>query len=228
MRVSIGRQIAELRHESGVSQRALADSAGIDRAHLSRMERGLAAASMDVLTAVSASLGADLSLRLFPTAAPRLRDHLQAPMVEAVIRRLGPRWAVAPELPVAEARGVIDLALRLRHDGLGIACEVQSQLRSIDLIQRRLAEKALALAELEEFGPTTSKLLVVRSTVRNREIVRTHHATLQASFPARCADAVAALTGREDWPGPALLWIRLEREVAALLDDPPRGVQVGR
>lgn len=140
---AVGRQVRELRLEGGVSQRALAASAGIDPAHLSRIERGLVVASLDVLTAVSASLGADLSLRLFPTAAPRLRDHLQAAMVEAIVRQLGPRWVATPELPVPIARGVIDLALRPRNGGIGVACEVQSQLRSLDLIQRRLAEKAL-------------------------------------------------------------------------------------
>ena len=228
LRAAIGAQIRELRNETGVSQRALANAAGIDCGHLSRIERGLAAASLDVLAAVSASLGADLSLRLFPTAAPRIRDHLQSPIVEAIIQRLAPHWAAIPELPVPAARGVIDLVLHARGGGFSVACEVHSQLRSIDLIQRRLAEKTLALAQIDRFGPTASSLLVVRSTARNREIVRAHQATLHASLPARSVDVVAALTGTDDWPGPGLLWIRLDRGVAQLLDRPPRGVQLGR
>jgi transcriptional regulator with XRE-family HTH domain len=228
LRQALGRQILELRAESGVSQRALADAAGIDRAHVSRIERGLAAASLDVVAIVAALLGADVSVRLFPTVSARLRDHVQAPMVEAFIRRLHPRWAAIPEMPVPAARGVIDLALRLRREAFGVACEFHSQLRSIDLIQRRLAEKRLALASIDRFGPETSSLLIVRSTALNREVVCAHEGTLGASFPARSVDAVAALGGEAAWPGPALLWIRVEGETAELLERPPRGVPLGR
>lgn len=149
-------------------------------------------------------------------------------MVEAVIRRLDRRWAAFPELPVPAARGVIDLALRLHTEAFGLAAEFHSQLRSIDMIQRRLFEKTLALAEIDQFGPTTSSLLVVRSTVRNRDIVRAYESTLATSFPARSIDAVAALVGDGAWPGPAVLWMRLESGVAELRDRPPRGIQLGR
>src|SRR5256885_1281030 len=118
LRTAIGRQIGELREEAAVSGRALAAAAGIDPGHLSRIERGLAVASLDVLVSLAACLGADLGVRLFPTAGPRLRDRLQAPMIEALLRRLHRGWPAAPELPVVHARGVIDVALSLRAGGL--------------------------------------------------------------------------------------------------------------
>jgi transcriptional regulator with XRE-family HTH domain len=229
LRTAIGRQIAELRQVASVSGRALAASAEIDAGHLSRIERGAAAASLDVLVAISACLGADLGVRLFPTAGPRLRDHLQAPMVEALLRRLHPRWMAVPELPVARARGVIDVAISPRSGGLGVACEAHSELRSLDLVMRRLQEKGLALAAIEGYGPTTSTLLLLRSTVRTRDVARLHEATLGAAFPARSRDLLEALAGPgSPWPGPGILWVRFEEGRVDLLDGPPRGIRVGR
>jgi transcriptional regulator with XRE-family HTH domain len=227
LRIGIGHQIRESREEASVSRKALATAAGIDPSYLFRIERGVAAATLDVLVSLSAGLGSDLSVRLFPTAGPRLRDHLQAPMIEALLRRLHERWTALPELPVIRARGVIDLALR--QGGLAIACEAHSELRSIDLVVRRLREKTLALAELEGHGSETSSLLLLRSTARTRDLARLHEATLRAVFPARSSAVVEALTGpTAAWPGAGIAWVRLEAGKAQVLDEPPRGVRLGR
>src|SRR5690242_11031767 len=87
VRLSLGRQLGELREELGVSQAAAAAGAGIGPGHVSRIERGLVAASLDTLVALAAALGADVSVRLFPTSGPRIRDRLQAPIVEALLHR---------------------------------------------------------------------------------------------------------------------------------------------
>jgi len=228
IRDAIAAQLVELRSERGVSQIELAIASGVDRAHLSRVERARAAASIDVLVAVAANLGADVSIRLFPTAAPGLRDRTQAPMVEALVKRLHPSWRSQLEVPVPDARGVIDLVLRRRDGTLAIACEAHSQLRSIDLVVRRLHEKTLALGRLEP-GPTTtvSSILLVRSTEATRRIVRLHAAMLAGTFPGRHADAIRALTDEGTWPGPTLLWVKVEATSAALVDRSPRGIGVG-
>jgi transcriptional regulator with XRE-family HTH domain len=229
LRTGIGVQVADLRRESGATQRALAQAAGTDQAHVSRIERGLVGASVDLLVVISAALGADLGVRLFPAAMPRIRDHLQAAMIEALIRRLDRRWIATPELPVPAARGVIDLAIRLRGRDLAIACEAHSQLRSIDLVLRRLHEKTLALSQAPGFGTEASSVLLLRSTAATRNLVRLHGAMLAAAFPGRCEAAIAALAGRaEPWPGATLLWTSVERGRAQLLARPPRGVSVGR
>lgn len=229
LRDLVGDQIAETRLEAGVSQAALAAAAQIDPGHLSRLERGLSKPSLEVLVAIAAALGADLGVRLFPGTGPRLRDRFQAPMIEALIRALHARWVAVPELPVPRARGFVDLGLGLRGVGMGVACEAHSELRAIEKIQRRLHEKALAVAELGTFGPDVSTMLFVRSTERTRDIARLYEATLAAAFPARSKDAYAALTGATlPWPGPTILWVRLEEGRAEILPNPPRGVHVGR
>ena len=48
-----------------------------------------------------------------------------------------------------------------------------------------------------------------------------------AAYPARAADAIAALTARRPWPGAALLWANVERGEARILDGPPRGSPSG-
>jgi transcriptional regulator with XRE-family HTH domain len=229
VREHVGSQIRELREESGISQKALAAAAGIDQGHLSRIERGLTQPSMDVLVALACGLGADLGIRLFAGAGPRIRDRLQAPMVEALVRQLHPRWRAMPELAVPRARGFIDLAIGLRDGTAGVACEAHSELRAIDTIQRRVLEKATALAEVGVVGPNVSPLLLIRSTAAARAIVRTYEATLAASFPAPIERTLAALrTASALWPGPAILWARLEGGRAQILERPPRGIRLGR
>jgi transcriptional regulator with XRE-family HTH domain len=226
LRSSIGRQITELREEAGITVSELARGAGIDLGHLWRIEAGSANASLEVLVAIAATLGADLGTRLFPGSGPRLHDRFQAPMIEALLRHLDSRWMARPEFAVPSARGVIDLVLALRGGGLTIACECHSELRRLEQVLRRSNEKAIALE-----GPegSVSRLLLLRSTTATRDVARHYEATLAAAYPARSADALAALRGETaDWPGPAIIWARLEGGRAQLLDGPPRGVRVGR
>lgn len=225
LRTSIGRQITELRDEAGITVSELARGAEIDQGHLWRIEAGNANAGLEVLVAIAATLGADLGIRLFPGSGPRLHDRFQAPMIEALLRQLDRRWVARPEFAVPSARGVIDLVLALRGGGLTIACECQSELRRLEQVLRRSNEKAIALE-----GPegAVSRLLLLRSTAATRDIARHYEATLAAAYPARSADALAALRGAAaEWPGPAIVWVRLEGGRAQLLDGPPRGVRVG-
>ncbi len=238
LRRAIGRQIVEARLDSGASQASVARSAGIDRAHLSRIEAGTARPSTLVLAHVAAALGAELSMRLFTGTGPRLVDRFQASMVEALLRGLDRRWAATPEVPVvAPARGVVDVVLHDPRAGLLVACEVQSQIRRLEQQLRWIAEKELSLpsseiarsvAALTGAMPATSRLLVLRSTAANRDLARQFAATFAAAFPARAAEAVSALRGDAPWPGPAVVWIRVEGSDAVMLDGPPRGVTLGR
>lgn len=224
----IGRQIVEQRRDSGITQVQLATCAGIDQGHLSRIEAGQTRPSLTTLAALSFCLGSEVGIRFFPTSGPRLKDRFQAPMIEALVRSLGSEWRSQPEVPVPAARGVIDLVLSRALDHLTLACECHSELRRLEAVLRRSAEKTDALrAQLASAG-TASTLLLLRSTRATREIAATYDATLRSSFPAACADALLALRGRAAWPGPAIVWARVEKGRAVILEGPPRGVRVGR
>jgi transcriptional regulator with XRE-family HTH domain len=223
----IGRQILESRTESGIGRTELARAVGIDPSYLWKVETGNAQPSLDVLISIAAALGSELGVRLFSGSGPRIRDRFQAPMIEALVRRLAACWRATPEVPVRDARGVVDLVLEDARRRLRIASECHSELRRLEEVIRRASEKADGLAALHA-GDTVSKLLLLRSTVRTREIARTYEATLRAAYPGRTADAVVALLGNGPWPGAAVVWARLDGGRVDILDGPPRGVRLGR
>ena len=62
--VRLGQRIAELRQAKGWSQRMLADHAGIEQAHLARLETGQVEAGVLILEKIAEALEVDIA-RLF-------------------------------------------------------------------------------------------------------------------------------------------------------------------
>ena len=230
----IGDDLRRLRLDAGVSLRELSAVTGIHPSHLARIETAAVHPSLEALSKVSVALGADLSIRFFAGTGPRLQDRFQAPMVEALLRALDPRWVPTPEVPVVTpARGVIDLVLDDLASPTTIASESQSEVRRLEQLVRWCADKSDGLAErLAREGRgdrAVSRLLLLRSTDATREIARRFEATLAAAYPARAVDVYAALTTpTASWPGPGVLWVRLEDSHSTVLAGPPRGVALGR
>jgi len=231
-----GEEVRRLRMEAGVSIGELAGVTGIHKSHVARIEAGSARPTIDVLTAIGVALGADLSLRYFPGAGPRLHDRFQAPMVESLLRELDSRWLVQLEFPILRpSRGVIDLVITDKSDATIVACEVQSELRRLEQQIRWSVEKADGLASrLAENDGTVenrraSRLLVLRSTMTTRDVARRYETTLATAFPARSHDVFLALTtSSAPWPGAGIVWMNLHGHVASLMAFPPRGVLLGR
>jgi transcriptional regulator with XRE-family HTH domain len=228
LRARIGRQVADARWDLGASRADLARCAGVDPGHLWRIEAGTANPSLETMVALASCLGMELGVRLFLVAGPRLRDRFQAPMIEALIRSLGQTWRPDPEVVVPAARGVIDLVLTRTLDQLVVACECHSELRGLEAVLRRLAQKTDALQVQDGATRTVSSLLLLRLTRATRETAVAYESTLAAAFPARTADVLQALRGTAAWPGPAIVWAVVEGGRARLLEVPPRGVRVGR
>ena len=224
-----------LRLDAGVTLTELSLATRIDRSHLRRLEGGTASPSVEALVAIGVALGADLSLRYFAGTGPRLVDRFQAPMIEALLPELDRRWTVRLELPVdTPRRRIIDAALIDHMESVAVAGEFQSEFRRLEQQIRWNNEKADGLADklAEETGTkprSTSRLLVVRSTVATRETARAYEATLTAAYPARTREVIQALTSSESpWPGAGVVWMRVDRGRAEVMDGPPRGVRVGR
>ena len=228
VRERIGRQIADARIDAGASSAGLARCAGMDRAHVGRIEAGTANPSIEALVALASCLGMEIGVRMFPVAGPRLHDRFQAPMVEALVRCLGTQWRPQPEVVVPAARGVIDLVVGRTLDRLAVACECHSELRRLEAVVRRLSEKEEALRVQLGATHTVSSMLLLRSTRATREVAAAYEATLMAAFPARTADVLAALRGTAAWPGRGIVWATVEGAKAEVLPGPPRGVRVGR
>lgn len=107
-------EIVRLREDAGLSQRAVAAEAGLDAGHLSRVESAAVRLSLETYLRIAAVLGADLSSHLYPTTGPTIHDRHQAPVAEALLDVLHPRWQPFTEVGVRRpARGWIELVL---HD----------------------------------------------------------------------------------------------------------------
>jgi transcriptional regulator with XRE-family HTH domain len=217
----------------GATQRQVAAIAGVDHSHYARIEAGIANASIESLVAIAAALGADVAVRLYPGTGPRLTDRHQARIVEALIRGLHTVWQPHVEVAVSRpARGVIDVVLERPQPNVLVATEVHSAIHRLEQQIRWSADKATSLPSSDLVGPgpppIVSRLLVLRSTVATRSLARQFEATLRASYPARCADVIASLWYGADWPGPGLIWARIDGEHVEILDAPPRGVSLGR
>ncbi len=238
LRRATGEAIRRLREDEALTKAVVAAAAGVDRSYITRLESGDREASLQVLASIAAVLGADLSLRLYPTTGPRIRDRIQAAMGEAMLRVLHARWSSAPEVPVLRpARGVIDFVLAEQRPPRLVATEIHSEIRRLEQQVRWHREKELSLPSSTLWQapgparpePGTSRLLVLRSSASLIELARTFEATLRAAYPARTADVVAALTTADaSWPGPGIVWVRVAGSDVRLLDAPPRTVLVGR
>ena len=226
---AVGLQIRRAREEAGVSRAALGRSAAIDPSAISRFEAARREPSLAALLAIAIALDGALQVRLVPGSGSPLRDRFQARMVECLIRSLHPQWAPFPEVAVVRpGRGSIDLVIADPSNGLLIAVEVHSELRGVELVLRRAAEKAAALAttELAAYARASgtlaiSRLLVLRNTAATREVVTDFAATIGAAHPTAAGQAVAALRAGGSWPGPAVVWMNVRGRDATLLAGPP-------
>jgi transcriptional regulator with XRE-family HTH domain len=230
----LGAQVRDLRTDAGLSLRELAAAAGVDAGYLGQVELGLREPSFSVLAAIGEALGADLSVRFYPNTGPRVRDHIQAAIVEELLRIAHPRWRRFTEVPVYRpARGRVDTVLYDSSAALVVATEVHSQIRRLEQQQGWSNLKAESLPSADfwrhlDREPRISQLLVLRSTRATRELVGAFEGTIRAVYPARCADVFAALIGDGQWLASGLLWAKVDGGAVRILDRPPRGVSLGR
>ena len=234
VRATIGRDLLRLRKDSALSQARVARAARLSPAHLCAIEQGRAEASTDALVAIADVLGADLAVRAYPNTGPRIHDHIQAAIVEALLGVVRPRWRTYLEVPVRRpARGYVDLVLRGSDPSLCIATEVHSALPRVEQALRWAQDKAdsLASADLWKDVPadtSVDRLLILRSTRATRDLAHRYPETLASAYPARARAIFDALVGDGPWPGAGILWVRYEGGRVSLLSTPPRGVAIGR
>lgn len=208
----LGVDVARLRHDAGVKPAELARGSGVDPGFLCRIEQGAGHPTLETYARLAATLGADLSVRLYPNTGPTIRDRHQARILEALLAKLHPRWHAYPEVAVRRpSRGWIDVGLHDRRSRIMVATEIQSEIRRLEQLIRWSAEKTASIASWDGWAqlgeaPAVSSLLIVRDTRATRAIAREFRRTIQAAYPAHPDDALEALTGVAAWPGPTLLW----------------------
>lgn len=236
IRRAFGRQLRDDRIDASLTQTSLAKAAGISRSHLCGIEAGASEASLTVMSSLADALGSELVVRMRPGTGPRIRDGIQARIAEELIRIAHARWQRFLEVPVHQpARGLIDLVFHDLTAAVMLATEIHSQLRRLEQLLRwaNLKRESLPSSDMWSMAahlsrPTTSGLLVIRSTQENRDVAERFRLQLASAYPARASDAYRALTtGDGAWPGAAILWAKVVGDSVRILDRPPRGMTLG-
>jgi len=227
LRRTLAEDLRRLRGDAGISQSAVAERAGVHPSLVSRVEAGALDPTLETYARIAAALGADLAARIYPQSGPSIRDRHQARMADLLLASLHPRWQGAPEVAVRRpVRGWIDLVLHDPSAHALVATELESVLHRIEQLIRWSTEKAHSIASSSNWPtwlgtgpePDISRLLVVRWTRANRDAASAARRVLAEAYPADPRDALDALTGTAAWPGPALVWARIDGAEARLLD----------
>ena len=235
LRRAVADEIHRVRLDEGLSLRQVGAASGLHASHLPRIEVGERQPSLDSLVAVATAMGHDVSIRLYPGTGPRLRDHIQVRMIEALLASLHPRWIARLEVAVYRpVRGVVDVVLQDRELGDVVAGEGHSVLHSVERQVRWAGQKADALASARGWPwsdgqdqPPIGRLLLLRSTAAMRSLVQAVPVTFETAYPAKTEDAVEALTTPvSPWPGHAIVWVQVDGAATRLLAGPPRGVRL--
>jgi transcriptional regulator with XRE-family HTH domain len=235
LRRDTGQLLVDAREVRELSLRAVASAAGVDRALLAKAEHGEATLTTDALAAVAAVLGMEASLRLYQTVGPRLRDHVQARMINTLLSALHKGWQPRLEVPVWQpVRGVIDLVLVNSDDPTVVVCESHGELRSAEQQLRHAAEKADSIASATGWPWTDEpsricRLLLLRDCAAMRELVQSLPDLFAAAYPGTTRLAVDALVrGTARLPDATILWVDVRGEGTRLLAGPARAIAVGR
>jgi transcriptional regulator with XRE-family HTH domain len=218
LRRSLAADLRRLREDAGLSRVAVAAAAGVDPTTVSKVEAGQFDPTLELYGRLSMALGADLHARPYPSTGPPIHDRHQARMAELLIRTLHARWTVTPEVAVRRpARGFIDAVLFDPVEHVLVATELESDLRRIEQLLRWSQEKAASLPSADGWStwargrePRMSRLVVVRATRANRLIAADARRQLHEAFPSDPRDALEALASAAPWPGPTLVWARLD------------------
>lgn len=236
LRRALAKELRRVLDTEGVSLRALGAAIGVEPSHLSRVLGETRAISHDTLVAVATGLGYDVSIRLFESDGPRVRDRIQVQMIEALLAALHPRWMALLEVAVYRpVRGVIDVVLQDRETSDLVAGEGHGELRSVEQQLRWAGQKADALPSATGYPwadgpvpPPAGRLLLLRSCAANHRLVSSLPATFRAAYPDSTEAAVAALRqGNRPWPGAAILWVNVDGAETRLMGSVPRAALLG-
>ncbi len=200
----LGRLLHLIRRRERLTQRQLAERAGVPREDVIAIEAGrVGSLPLDRTRRVFEAVGA----RFRPTvwwngaAADRLLDERHASLVERGVRAFERRrWKAAVEVTFADygERGSIDI-LAAREPAQAVAVvEVKTEIGSLEEMNRVLDMKERLVPKIAEarFGwrPTVvGRILILPGTTAVRRIVERHAATLDAIYPARTNDIKAWL-----------------------------------
>jgi transcriptional regulator with XRE-family HTH domain len=175
--VDLGNEIRRARLEHGLSQTVVARVARTSRAQVSRIERaGVPSVSILQLARLLAAVGLELSARAYPGPQP-VRDAAHLALIQRLRVRVGPGVAWRFEVPVAGSGDQRAWDAVLLVGAAEIAVEVETRLRDVQSVLRRISLKK------RDDGGLSGVILLMSNTRHNRSAVRDHGDALRAEFP---------------------------------------------
>lgn len=218
LRRTIAADLTRFRQDAGLTQSQVATAAGVHPSVVSRLEDLALLPTLETYVRVCSALGADFAARPYPNTGPPIHDRHQVRIAELLLGSLHPRWSATPEVSVRRpSRGWIDAVLHDRRDHTLVGTELESDIRRVEQVIRRSAEKVESLPSADRWDtwaaggePLVSRLLVVRWTRANRDAAAAARRQLREAYPMDPCDALEAIAGTVRWPGPALLWARID------------------
>jgi transcriptional regulator with XRE-family HTH domain len=183
---AIGDEFRGARIAAGLTQLAVATSAGISGSELSRIEHGRAPhVSYETLVAIGSVLGLDVPLRAY-LAGDAMRDTAQLVLLARFRSSLSASLRHRTEVPIGSAGDRRAWDLVVDGPGWSVGVEAETRLRDIQALCRRIALKA-------RDGGVDRVILLLAGTRHNRHVVRLAADDLASLFPGRGRDALAAL-----------------------------------
>jgi transcriptional regulator with XRE-family HTH domain len=183
--------IAEIRSARvaiGLSQDDLGRSVGISGSQVGRFERGeLEDIGVEQLCRLSASVGLQPSLRLYPAGDP-VRDVAQVRLLERMRGRLVPNANWRTEVPLSGRSDARAWDAVLKSDACVDAFEAESRLGDLQAIERRV------LLKLRDDPVVGHVFLVVAATRANRRALELGRVGLRGNFPLDTREALASLS----------------------------------
>lgn len=193
MLFELGNELREGRVGAGLSQADVGRAVGVSTAQVSRIERALLPhVALGDLVGIAATLGLDLSARLYPVGDP-IRDAAHVALLRRLQARLHPTlsWRTEVPLPLAGDRRAWDAVIR----GIGflVAVEAETRLHDVQSMSRRLASK-------RRDGGVDAVILLVADTRHNRAALDAAASGLRSDFSGDARSTLRSLGGGQD-PG---------------------------
>jgi transcriptional regulator with XRE-family HTH domain len=191
---------------SGLTQRQIAQRAGIGLSQVNRIVTGKVAPTLDAAERLSRSVGHRVALRLVPEEGVRLRDSGQVVVAGEIRQQAHPSFRVRLEHPVARPPDLRAADMVLENRSAVIMVEIERWLRDFQAQLRRAQLKRAALSEL--VNRRVDLVLAVTDTPANRRITEPHASLLGTALPISSRRTWAAIRSGEPLDGDGLLWIR--------------------
>jgi transcriptional regulator with XRE-family HTH domain len=175
-----GRELRIARVGMGLTQRQLALRSGVSQGFVSLVERGLRTPSWPIACQLSAAVGCELSLKLFPAEGVGLRDSGQASLAEVIAEAAHPRWRARLEVPLGDgSRRAVDIGLD--HEDEVVALEIERGLVDLQAQYRAATLKRNRIAGHE--SRPVRLVIGVPDTPAIARVLAAHDALIQRALP---------------------------------------------